>query len=639
MSTTTLALIPLLPLLAAALTCALQNGRRAAGVAIVAMLASCGLALSALKKAWSMMPTDDPLTFDFEWLTVGNDTVINFGFVLDPLTGVMAAMVTFVGLLIFIYSAGYMKEDERMARFFCYLSLFAAGMLGLVLVNNLLLLFMCWEIVGVASYLLISFWFHKPEAAAAGKKAFIVTRIGDMGFLIGILLAFKTTGTLTLYDGGQGLLELPIGATVLGLKASAMISLLLFMGAVGKSGQLPLHVWLPDAMEGPTPVSALIHAATMVAAGVFLVARTMPLFENGGTLPVVAWTGAITALIAAFIALGQYDIKRILAYSTVSQLGLMMVGLGVGGVAVGMFHLLTHAFFKALLFLGAGSIIHGCHEEQDIRKMGGIWKSMRMTSIAYLCGTAALVALPFVTSGYYSKDQILAAAWEEPLMRPVFWIAAAASLLTAVYMTRQCLYVFAGEYRGCKTPHESPVTMTTPLVILALFALGMGMVLEKSIFAKLQGKLIHDNFVIAVSMAVALGGIALGWLIYRGRALGQAADPLAVTPLVRKLWFDELYAATVGRLWALAIVIFEQLNELLHFVRDLAVLLADRIGNAFAVGGDRKLIDTLAFDGMCNRLRSAGHAVTRPQNGFLPGYLRLIALGAVALGLLVSWMK
>ncbi|MDP6250373.1 MAG: NADH-quinone oxidoreductase subunit L [Verrucomicrobiota bacterium] len=639
MSTTTLALIPLLPLLAAALTCALQNGRRAAGVAIVAMLASCGLALSALKEACGMKPTDDPLTFDFEWLTVGNDTVINFGFVLDPLTGVMAAMVTFVGLLIFIYSAGYMKEDERMARFFCYLSLFAAGMLGLVLVNNLLLLFMCWEIVGVASYLLISFWFHKPEAAAAGKKAFIVTRIGDMGFLIGILLAFKTTGTLTLYDGGQGLLELPIGATVLGLKASAMISLLLFMGAVGKSGQLPLHVWLPDAMEGPTPVSALIHAATMVAAGVFLVARTMPLFENGGTLPVVAWTGAITALIAAFIALGQYDIKRILAYSTVSQLGLMMVGLGVGGVAVGMFHLLTHAFFKALLFLGAGSIIHGCHEEQDIRKMGGIWKPMRVTSIAYLCGTAALVALPFVTSGYYSKDQILAAAWEEPLMRPVFWIAAAASLLTAVYMTRQCLYVFAGEYRGCKTPHESPVTMTTPLVILALFALGMGMVLEKSIFAKLQGKLIHDNFVIAVSMAVALGGIALGWLIYRGRALGQAADPLAVTPLVRKLWFDELYAATVGRLWALAIVIFEQLNELLHFVRDLAVLLADRIGNAFAVGGDRKLIDTLAFDGMCNRLRSAGHAVTRPQNGFLPGYLRLIALGAVALGLLVSWMK
>jgi NADH-quinone oxidoreductase subunit L len=485
--------------------------------------------------------------------------------------------------------------------------------------------------------LLISFWFHKPEAAAAGKKAFIVTRIGDLGFLIGILLAFKTTGTLTLYDGGQGLLEtLPTGM-VWGMQASGLISLLLFMGAIGKSGQLPLHVWLPDAMEGPTPVSALIHAATMVAAGVFLVARAFPLFEAGGTLPVVAWTGAITALVAAFIALGQYDLKRILAYSTVSQLGLMMVGLGVAGVSVGMFHLLTHAFFKALLFLGAGSIIHGCHEEQDIRKMGGLAKPMPVTTIAYLCGTLALVAFPF-TSGFFSKDEILAGAWATN--QPVFWIAAAASLLTALYMTRQCLYVFPGAHRGAHTPHESPRIMTVPLVILALFALGLGGLAKDSVLAKLPGEAAqHETIVIVVSIAVALGGIALGWLIYRGRALGQEDDPLAVTPLVRKLWFDELYAATVGRLWALAIVIAEQLNELLLFVRDLAVLLADRIGNAFAIGGDRKLIDTLAFDGMCNRLRSAGHAVTRPQNGFLPGYLRLIALGAVALGLLVSWLK
>ncbi len=635
MSTTTLALIPLLPLLAAALTCGLQNGRHAAGVAIAAMLGSCGLALAAFNEAWGMaVGAHKP--FNFEWLTVG-DTAIPLGFVLDPLNGAMLAMVTFIGLLIFIYSAGYMKDDRRMARFFCYLSLFAAGMLGLVLANSLLLLFMCWEIVGVASYLLISFWFHKPEAAAAGKKAFIVTRIGDMGFLIGILLAFKTTGTLTLYDGGQGLLEtLPTGM-VWGMQASGLISLLLFMGAIGKSGQLPLHVWLPDAMEGPTPVSALIHAATMVAAGVFLVARAIPLFEAGGTLPVVAWVGAITALVAAFIALGQYDLKRILAYSTVSQLGLMMVGLGVAGVSVGMFHLLTHAFFKALLFLGAGSIIHGCHEEQDIRKMGGLAKPMPVTTIAYLCGTLALVAFPF-TSGFFSKDEILAGAWATN--QPVFWIAAAASLLTAVYMTRQCMYVFPGTHRGAHTPHESPRIMTVPLVILALFALGLGGLAKGSLLSKLPGQAApHETIVLAVSVAVALGGIALGWLIYRGRALGQAADPLAVTPLVRKLWFDELYAATVGRLWSLAIIIAEQLNELLLRVRDLAVLLADRIGNAFAIGGDRKLIDTLAFDGMCNRLRSAGHAVTRPQNGFLPGYLRLIALGAVALGVLVFWMK
>ena len=635
MTTTTLALIPLLPLLAAILTCMLKDGRRAAGVAIAAMLASCGLALAAFNEAWGMA-ADDHTTFNIPWLTVG-DTAIPLGFVLDPLNGAMLAMVTFIGLLIFIYSAGYMKDDQRMARFFCYLSLFAAGMLGLVLANSLLLLFMCWEIVGVASYLLISFWFHKPEAAAAGKKAFIITRIGDMGFLIGILLAFKMTGTLTLYDDGQGLLEtLPTGM-IWGVEVAAVISLLLFMGAVGKSGQLPLHVWLPDAMEGPTPVSALIHAATMVAAGVFLVARTIPLFEAGGTLPVVAWVGAITALVAAFIALGQYDLKRILAYSTVSQLGLMMVGLGVAGVSVGMFHLLTHAFFKALLFLGAGSIIHGCHEEQDIRKMGGLAKPMPVTTIAYLCGTLALVAFPF-TSGFFSKDEILAGAWATN--QPVFWIAAAASLLTAVYMTRQCIYVFPGTHRGAHTPHESPRIMTVPLVILALFALGLGGLVKDSVLANLPGEAAqHETIVIVVSIAVALGGIALGWLIYRGRALGQENDPLAVTPLERKLWFDELYSATVGRLWSLAIIIAEQLNELLHFIRDLLVTLANKIGTGFAVGGDRKLIDKLAFDGMCNQLRSAGHAVTRPQNGFLPGYIRLIAVGAVALGVLVFWIK
>ena len=635
MSTTTLALIPLLPLVAAAITSGMQCGRRAAAVAVAAMLGSCGLALLAFSEAWGK-GINEHATFDIPWLTVG-DTIIAFGFVLDPLTGVMAAMVTFVGLLIFIYSVGYMAKDERMARFFCYLSLFAAGMLGLLLANNLLLLFMCWEIVGVASYLLISFWFHKPEAAAAGKKAFIVTRIGDMGFLIGILLAFKSTGTLTLYDGGNGLLETEMAGTIFGFQTAAIVSLLLFLGAIGKSGQLPLHVWLPDAMEGPTPVSALIHAATMVAAGVFLVARTMPIFEAGGTLPVVAWTGAITALVAAFIALGQYDIKRILAYSTVSQLGLMMVGLGVGGVAIGMFHLLTHAFFKALLFLGAGSIIHGCHEEQDIRKMGGVWKSMRITSIAYLCGTAALVAFPF-TSGFFSKDEILAGAWATS--KPIFWITAAASLLTAVYMTRQCLYVFTGMHRGEHTPHESPRVMTVPLVILAVFALGLGALAHGTVFDKLPGEAAqHDTIIIVVSVIVALGGIALGWLIYGGRNLGVASDPLAVEPLREKLWFDEFNVVTVGRLWNLAAIIWEQLNELLLFVRDMAVTLARGLSSAFAIGGDRKLIDTLAFDGLCEKLRSAGYAVTRPQNGFLPGYLRLIAIGAVALGLMVFWMS
>ena len=637
MTTKLLALIPLLPLVAAAVTSGFKCGRRAAAVAIAALLGSCGIALAAFPLAWAQGPNGH-LIFDIPWLTVG-ETSIDFGFVLDPLAGVMLVMVTFIGLLIFIYSISYMKNDPRMARFFCYLSLFAAGMLGLVLSNSLLLLFMCWEIVGLASYLLISFWFHKPAAAAAGKKAFIVTRIGDLGLFIGLLLAFKTTGTLSFYDDGQGLLETSVGATVLGFNAAAVISLLLFFGAVGKSGQLPLHVWLPDAMEGPTPVSALIHAATMVAAGVFLVARTYPLFEVGNTLPIVAWTGAFTALVAALIALGQYDLKRILAYSTISQLGLMMVGLGVGGVAVGMFHLLTHAFFKALLFLGAGSIIHGCHEEQDIRKMGGVWKPMKLTSIAYLCGAAALVAFPF-TSGFFSKDEILASAWAHAWSKPIFWISAAASLLTAMYMTRQCLYVFAGAHRGKRAPHESPKVMTVPLVILAVFALGLGALAHETVFDKLAGAAASQKtIVIVVSVAVALGGILIGWLVYRGRQLGEAPDPLAVAPLREKLWFDELYAATVGRAWVVLAIIWEQLNELLLFMRDLVVAMARGFSNLFAVVGDRQLIDTIAFDGLCDTLRGLGRWAARTQHGFLPGYLRVIAFGAVALGLLVYLMK
>ena len=431
MTTEKLALIPLLPLLAAALTSFMRDGKRASIVAIAALLVSCVLSLIAFNEAWGMAADDKPKLFTIPWLAI-DGTAINLGFVLNPLTGAMVALVTFVGSLIFIYSAGYMSHDKRMARFFCYLSLFAAGMLGVVLANSLILFFMCWEVVGVASYLLISFWNHKPEAAAAGKKAFIVTRIGDMGFFIGILLAFKVTGTLDFYtEAENGILQQNDlnSQMAFGFKAATVISFLLFVGAVGKSGQIPLHVWLPDAMEGPTPVSALIHAATMVAAGVFLVARTFPLFEAGGILPFVAWVGAITALVAAFIALGQYDLKRILAYSTVSQLGLMMVGIGVAGVSVGMFHLLTHAFFKALLFLGAGSIIHGCHEEQDIRKMGGLAKPMPRTTFAYLCGTLALIAFPF-TSGFFSKDEILAGAWANN--QPVFWVAALASLLTAM---------------------------------------------------------------------------------------------------------------------------------------------------------------------------------------------------------------
>src|ERR1019366_5861293 len=364
--------------------------------------------------------------FSFPWIQFGGQWM-DIGWGLDPLTAIMLVMVTFVGMLVFIFSVGYMAHDENFMRFFCFLALFAAGMLGVVIANNLFLFFVSWEIVGLTSYLLIGFWYHKPSAAAAAKKAFITTRIGDLGLLLGMVWLYVQTGTLNFYDHGKGCLEatalsqMVTHATIGGMAVSTMIGLLIFLGAVGKSGQVPLHVWLPDAMEGPTPVSALIHAATMVAAGVFLVARVYPLMAIGGiigahgvpvttSLTVITWVGAMTALFAARIAVAQNDIKRILAYSTVSQLGYMMIGLGVGGVAVGMFHLIPHAFFKRLRFLGSGPVIRGWHEEQNVRKMGGLKKYMPVTFAVYAVGMLALAGFPLFFSGFWSKDEILHSA-------------------------------------------------------------------------------------------------------------------------------------------------------------------------------------------------------------------------------------
>jgi len=390
-------LIPVLPMLAAGL-CALlkrEQKRLSATLTIGSMGLSLVLALSAFVTALAHPARQ---VVNFAWMQFGTQWV-RLGWLLDPLAAVMLVMVTFVGLLIFIYSLGYMAHDDNFTRFFCFLSLFAGAMLGVIISNSLLLLFMCWEVVGLTSYLLIGFWFHRPAAAAAAKKAFITTRVGDLGLLIGMVWLYAQSGTLLFYDNGAGCLEqsavtnLGAHVTILGMAVSTAIGLLIFCGAVGKSGQVPLHVWLPDAMEGPTPVSALIHAATMVAAGVYLVARVYPLM-SGHALEAVAWVGAITAFFAACIAVAQNDIKRILAYSTVSQLGYMMLGLGVGGVAVGMFHLITHAFFKALLFLGAGSVIHGCTEEQDIRNMGGLRRYMPITFLTYAAGMLALCGSP-----------------------------------------------------------------------------------------------------------------------------------------------------------------------------------------------------------------------------------------------------
>ncbi len=489
-------LIPALPLLAAGLGALTPRRGRAfaAGAAIVALGGSLLLSIVALSQTLSSVEGAAPpkhFVFNFTWFDLGYGAV-RLGWLLDPLTAFMCVMVSFVGVLIFIFSLGYMREDENFARFFCFLSLFAAAMLGVLVSNSLLLLFICWELVGLASYLLIGFWFHKPEAAAAAKKAFIVTRIGDLGFLIGLLWLYHSTDTLLFYDGGHGCLETGVLAALNahlvtgGLALSTVIGLLIFCGAMGKSGQFPLHVWLPAAMEGPTPVSALIHAATMVAAGVFLIARVFPLMQADQllanvslhALTVVAFIGAITALMGACIAVAQTDIKRVLAFSTISQLGYMMLALGVGSWTAAIFHLLTHAFFKALLFLCAGSVIHAAHHEQDMRRLGGLSRRMWVTFGTFAIGMMALSGVPFIFSGFWSKEAILMAAGEWNVSQLPLFMGLAAVVLTAFYMTRLLAEAFFGPPRttAAAHAHESPVVMTVPLVILAVFAVVLGFI-------------------------------------------------------------------------------------------------------------------------------------------------------------------
>src|SRR5438477_3861900 len=468
---TNLWLIPAVPLAASLIILSFANSRRKTGAALAIIGQVAALVLAVMAFLPTLQEPGWRAFHNFTWFTFGEHT-LRIGWVLDPLTAAMLVMITFVGLWIFVFSIGYMGGDKNFTRFFAYLSFFSAAMLGVVIANSLLLLFVCWELVGLASYLLIGFWIHKPSAAAAAKKAFITTRIGDLGFFLGILWLYGRSGTLLFYDDGNGCLE-NAGLLLVGASAT-FIALLIFCGAVGKSGQFPLHVWLPDAMEGPTPVSALIHAATMVAAGVFLVARVYPLFSLGAingvtpSLTVVVWIGVTTALMAALIAVAQADIKRILAYSTVSQLGLMMVSLGVGGVAAGIMHLLAHGFFKALLFLGSGSVIHGFHGEQDIRKMGGLRQLMPVTFLTYVIGMMNLSGVPFFFSGAWTKEEILHATSHWPASHLPHYFMLAGVVLTALYMTRQIIYVFfAKRRRPSENDHESRSVMTIPLIALA----------------------------------------------------------------------------------------------------------------------------------------------------------------------------
>ncbi|MCH2062785.1 MAG: NADH-quinone oxidoreductase subunit L [Roseibacillus sp.] len=543
-----------------------------------------------------------------KWASAGSFH-IEIGLIIDNLSKGMMLVVTGVGLLVHLFSLGYMKDDGAKARYFGGLSIFMFSMTGIVLASNFIMMFIFWELVGFSSYLLIGHWFQKNSAAEAAKKAFLVNRIGDFGFMIGILMLWGLFGTFAFSEMEEGARAMAANSeTITGIAV-----LLIFCGAVGKSAQFPLHVWLPDAMEGPTPVSALIHAATMVAAGVYMLFRLQvsagaSLFEGfAGTT--IAWIGGITSLLAALMATQQDDIKRILAYSTLSQLGYMVMAVGLAGGhggEAGMFHLYTHAWFKALLFLGSGAIIYACHHEQDIWKMGGLLGRMRKTAVTFAIGTAALMAI-YPLSGFWSKEQILETAHHEN--PALFWLSIVVAALTPFYMTRLFIVAFLGRGRthGAKEAREVPGIMLYPLFILAAMSVIAG-------FSPIAGKLapaFHHpehtfnpaNPIFLISLAALGIGIAAGILLYRGRD----SDPLAhnrVFKLFRnKFYLDELY---------LILVKFCQdtVAAVIHFF-------------------DEFLIGDLIVGGLARSATGLGNVFRRLQSGNLQGYAILFGVGII----------
>ncbi len=481
------------------------------------------------------------------WVNLGASFSIPLGLTLDPLSRSMLFMVTGVGSLIHIYSLGYMSDDEGKSRYFASLSLFMFSMLGIVLADNFVMMFIFWELVGVSSYLLIGHWFERHSAADAAKKAFITNRLGDFGFMLGILMVWSATGSVVFSEIAAGMANF---AGHPGFLTAA--ALLVFCGAMGKSAQFPLHVWLPDAMEGPTPVSALIHAATMVAAGVYMLVRVGFLIDASlGALHVIAWIGTITAVLAALMATQQNDIKRILAYSTLSQLGYMVMAVGLASGPAAMFHLFTHAAFKALLFLGSGSIIYMLHHEQDIWRMGGLAKRLPITFITFLVGTLALIGFPGF-SGFFSKDAILAVAFEKSL--PIFVLGTFTALLTAFYMTRLIVVTFFGVPRSEQAAHgaESPLVMTLPLILLAIPAAIGGFGFFANRFLVLPNEEARVLTVPILAFASLFVGVAGALLIYRKRTY----DPIDIPLFRNRFYIDEIYAwlirATQGALASLA---------------------------------------------------------------------------------------
>jgi NADH-quinone oxidoreductase subunit L len=537
-------LIPILPF-----TGFLLNGLfgRRLPKALINAIAVGSVALSfawVVKTLVGLMPLEEKyIEHYYTWIQSGALN-IGFDFAVDRLTAVMLLIVTGVGTLIHIYAIGYMEHESGYYRFFAYLNLFMFFMLILVLAQNYLLLYVGWEGVGLCSYLLIGFYFLEQYATNAGNKAFIVNRIGDFGFSLAMFLIFKQFGSL---DFGKVFGGAAAMSTETSFGMLTLICLLLLVGATGKSAQIPLYVWLPDAMAGPTPVSALIHAATMVTAGVYMTARSAALFTHAPiAMDTVAVIGLATAFFAATIGLAQTDIKKVFAYSTVSQLGYMFLGVGVGAFSAGIFHLMTHAFFKALLFLGAGAVIHGLHGEQDLRQMGGLFKHMRITAITLLCASFAIAGFPF-TSGFFSKDAILVAAYARaPWM---YWLGVLTAGMTAFYVFRAWFLAFTGDYRGHGHPHESPLVMTGPLMILAVLSLGGGFINVPHWLEPLFPEKPENEMLAWTSAAVGVAGILLAYLFYvarRGLADSVAKSVGKLYKLVYNKYFvDEIYDATV----------------------------------------------------------------------------------------------
>ena len=644
------ALVPLIPLLALA-SASLSGflwlrGVRRADVYNAISMGGMGFVLVAAGwvLGYVLGGTNVP-RMGFPFMTVGGHT---FAITLhaDSLSALMLAVVALVSFLVQLYSTAYLADDPGYGRYFSFINLFTFAMLGLVVVDDLLGVYMAWELVGLGSYLLVGHWYQKPEAAQAAKKAFVVTRIGDFGFLMGILLLWQMFGTLDLAELTAKVGHLEGIGPVLGMAAPTALmvaAILLFWGPIGKSAQFPLHVWLPDAMEGPTPVSALIHAATMVAAGVYLTARTMFLFAAAPheALTFVGWIGGITALMAACIAVAQWDIKRILAYSTVSQLGYMMLALGFGpiGVAASIFHLFNHAFFKALLFLGSGSVIHATHT-QDIREMGGLRKPMPWTFWPFTIATLSIAGFPFL-SGFWSKDAILSLAWEHD--KALWAIGTAVAALTAFYMARLWFFTFHGEFRGeaggRAHPHESPWAMTFPLGVLAVPSAISGLwgtpwANDFSTFlldglahfpgfhhpvhhgAMILGLPAAEVGVMGISTLVSLAGLGAAWALYGRAKLGAEAtivEPLerlgvVWTVMANKFYFDEAYA------WV-----------------------QDRVVMAFAgfcAGFDRYVVD-----GIVNLVAlgnvGVGECLRQTQTGKPQTYLWIAATGVVLLAVVL----